>query len=171
MSFFCSKRFLKSWKDGSRSGRYTAPLNSLAPSLPFHDFWRLFSGWNFFISTAFYVLLEALTNGEVWYCWCSTLCDQAVKPEKINTESGLPVSCWMKLEGVQIQKDFLAYRFWATHSNSHLKGQLPDSISDCLTALRTSFYFGRSCWPDLGDEALFPDRRDQRGDRVGSEVV
>lgn len=107
----------------------------------------------------------------VWSCRYSALCGQAIRTEIINTESSLPVSCWMKLEGIQLQKDFLAYHFWGTHSNSHLEGQLPASISDCSTALtralRASLHVSRRCEPDLGCGALVPDRRrDQRGDQV-----
>ena len=111
-------------------------------------------------------MLEALTNGEVWYCWSSALCGQAIRTEIINTESGLPVSCWMKLEGVQIQKDFSAYHFWATCSSSHLEGQLPASISDCLTALtralRALLCFSRS---RFGVRSII-SRQEKRSERV-----
>lgn len=141
-------------------------LTPVAPSLPSAVFWRFISRWNFFISVSFCVQLEALTNGEVRYCRSSALCGQAIRTEIINTESGLPVSCWMKLEGVQIQKDFLAYHFWATCSNSHLEGQLPASISDCLTALtralRASLHFSLSRLLGLGCGALLADRKGVR---------
>ena len=62
----------------------------------------------------------------------------------------------MKLEGVQIQKDFLVYHFWAACSYSHLERQLLASISDCLTALtralRASLRFSLSSSLDWGSE-------------------